>query len=401
MNRIAIILSLLAAFAKNATAGNMYQPVPKDTLSVSADTTIKVDEAKEDEEIAEIIKGKTPPSKDKVQYFSQVTKYGFKNLFTKYSYNTSMAYSSQINPSAVGFIQDYMDTHGKYLTNMKGWGQPYFNLIESILMQYGLPRELKYIAVIESNLNVGATSYKGAGGPWQFMPYTAREYGLAVNGYYDERRDYTKSTHAAARYLLTLYRQLHDWLLVMAAYNGGPGRVYSAIKKSGSRNFWNLQYHLPAESRTYVKRFIATHFIMEGGGGVTTAPNLNPDVQIVGNGANPYDIKPSLTPEELESSSTQAVSGKFNSLIIAKNLTMDIVQFNRFNPQFDDMITNNGNYDLRLPNDKMQLFLANKYSILNECVQVLLGDNTISSNQTFYPSPEKPKAPQAKKKKKV
>lgn len=400
MNRIAVILFLFTAFALTAKAGGMYQPEIQDTVSAVTDTIIKADEAKEDKEIDEIIKGKTPPAKDKVQYFSQVTKYGFKNLFTKYSYNPSMAYSSQINPGAVGFIQDYMDAHGKYLTNMKGWGQPYFNLIESILMQYGLPRELKYIAVIESNLSVGATSYKGAGGPWQFMPYTAREYGLVVNGYYDERRDYTKSTHAAARYLLSLYRQLHDWLLVMAAYNGGPGRVYSAIKKSGSRNFWNLQYHLPAESRTYVKRFIATHFIMEGGGGVTTTANLNPEIQVIGNGANPYDIKPSLTPEELETSATQAVSGKFNSLIIAKNLTMDIVQFNRFNPQFDDMIANNGNYDLRLPNDKMQLFLANKYSILNECVQVLLGDNNISSNQTFYPSPEKTKAPQAKKKKK-
>lgn len=400
MNRIAIILFLFTAFAFTAKADSKYQPGIQDTVLAVTDTIIKADEAKEDKEIDEIIKGKTPPAKDKVQYFSQVTKYGFKNLFTKYSYNPSMAYSSQINPGAVGFIQDYMDAHGKYLTNMKGWGQPYFNLIESILMQYGLPRELKYIAVIESNLSVGATSYKGAGGPWQFMPYTAREYGLVVNGYYDERRDYTKSTHAAARYLLSLYRQLHDWLLVMAAYNGGPGRVYSAIKKSGSRNFWNLQYHLPAESRTYVKRFIATHFIMEGGGGVTTTANLNPGIQVIGNGANPYDIKPSLTPEELETSATQAVSGKFNSLIIAKNLTMDIVQFNRFNPQFDDMIANNGNYDLRLPNDKMQLFLANKYSILNECVQVLLGDNNISSNQTFYPSPEKTKTPQAKKKKK-
>ena len=78
---------------------------------------------------------------------------------------------------------------------------------------------------------------------------------------------------------------------------------------------------------------------------------------------------------------------------------MDIIQFNRFNPQFDDMIANNGNYDLRLPEDKMQLFLANKYNILNECVQVLLGDNTISSNQTFYPSPEKNRPPAKKKKK--
>jgi membrane-bound lytic murein transglycosylase D len=399
MNKFVFIPLLIALTAGTAAAGNYYQ---QDTLMVLADTTIKIDEAKEDEVIDEVIKTKTLPAKDKVQYFSQVTKYGFKNLFTRYSYNPSMAYSSQINPSAAGFIQDYMDAHGKHLNKMKGWGQPYFNLIEGILSQYGLPRELKYIAVIESNLSVGATSNKGAGGPWQFMPYTAREYGLVVNGYYDERRDYTKSTHAAARYLLTLYRQLKDWLLVMAAYNGGPGRVYSAIKKSGSRNFWNLQYYLPSESRTYVKRFIATHYIMEGSGGITTMVNNsgNAGIQINGNGANPFDIKPALTPEELETTATQTVSGKFNSLIIAKNISMDIVQFNRFNPQFDDMIANNGNYDLRLPEDKMQLFLANKYTILNECVQVLLGDNTISSNQTFYPSPEKTK-PAVKKKKKV
>ncbi len=400
MKRFFIILFSLAGFINRVNAGTSFQLLPQDT--VLTDTTIKINEAEEDEAIDEVVKTKTLPAKDKVQYFSQVTKYGFKSLFTRYSYNPSMAYNSQINPSAIGFVEDYMEAHGKHLTKMKGWGQPYFNLIESILMQYGLPRELKYIAVIESNLSAGATSYKGAGGPWQFMPHTAREYGLVVNGYYDERRDYTRSTHAAARYLLTLYRQLHDWLLVMAAYNGGPGRVYSAIKKSGSRNFWNLQYYLPAESRTYVKRFIATHYIMEGGGGVTTTvANANPGVQVNGEGANPFDIKPSLTPEELENTATQTISGKYNSLIIAKNLSLDITQFNRFNPQFDNMIANNGNYDLRLPNDKMQVFLANKYTILNECVQVLLGDNNISSNQTFYPAPEKEKpAVPAKKKKK-
>ena len=116
---------------------------------------------------------------------------------------------------------------------MKGWGTPYFNLIDNIFAQYGLPKELKYLAVIESNLSTAATSWVGAGGPWQFMPYTARDYGLVVNAGYDERRDYFKSTHAAARYLLTLYKQMHDWLLVIAAYNGGPGRVYYAISKSG------------------------------------------------------------------------------------------------------------------------------------------------------------------------
>ncbi|WP_462249448.1 lytic transglycosylase domain-containing protein, partial [Ferruginibacter sp.] len=384
-----ILLLLFTAFflLPKAKAGNVLSNNLQQQQLPLTDTTVKIEKI-EEEIIDEVIKTKAPPAKDKVQYFSQVTKYGFKNLFSKYSYNTTLSYSSQVNPSATVFIQDYMKAHGSYLTKMKGWGQPYFNLIENILNQYGLPRELKYIAVIESNLSTAATSHVGAGGPWQFMPYTARDYGLVVNGYYDERRDYFKSTHAASRYLLSLYKQFHDWLLVMAAYNGGPGRVYSAIKKSGSRNFWNLQYHLPAESRTYVKRFIATHYIMEGSGGVTTVSNQNGNYEMNSNGpgANPFDTKPQLTPEELETTATQAVSGKYNSIVIAKNLAMDIVQFNRFNPEFDYMMTNNGNYDLRLPQDKMQLFQANKYIILNECVQILLGDNNISNNQTFYPA---------------
>ncbi len=384
-----ILLLLFTAFflLPKAKAGNVLSNNLQQQQLPLTDTAVKIEKI-EEEIIDEVIKTKAPPAKDKVQYFSQVTKYGFKNLFSKYSYNTTLSYSSQVNPSATVFIQDYMKAHGTYLTKMKGWGQPYFNLIESILNQYGLPRELKYIAVIESNLSTAATSHVGAGGPWQFMPYTARDYGLVVNGYYDERRDYFKSTHAASRYLLSLYKQFHDWLLVMAAYNGGPGRVYSAIKKSGSRNFWNLQYHLPAESRTYVKRFIATHYIMEGSGGVTTVSNQNGNYEMNSNGpgANPFDTKPQLTPEELETTATQAVSGKYNSIVIAKNLAMDILQFNRFNPEFDYMMTNNGNYDLRLPQDKMQLFQANKYIILNECVQILLGDNNISNNQTFYPA---------------
>ncbi|MGB4845991.1 MAG: lytic transglycosylase domain-containing protein [Ferruginibacter sp.] len=344
----------------------------------------------EDEIISEVIKTKAPPQKEKVQYFSQVTKYGFKNLFAQYNYNPALPYSSQVNPNAESYMQDYLKAHTKSLTSMKSWGQPYFTLIDNILSQYGLPRELKYLAVIESNLSTRATSWVGAGGPWQFMPYTARDYGLVVNNVLDERRDYYKSTHAAARYLLTLYGQMKDWLLVIAAYNGGPGRVYSAIKKSGSRNFWNLQYYLPAESRNHVKKFIATHYIMEGTGGVTTAVNLSGNYDPRG-GVNSYDAKPNLTEEELSTAATQSITGKYNSFIIAKNLAMDIVSFNRYNPDFDNMMSINGNYDLRLPADKMQLFLANKYVILNECVQLLLGDNPPppSNQSTTYPAPKK------------
>ena len=387
------IVLLFLFFTVNAGIAS-FQQIP------AANDSIIIDEKLEDELIDSVIKTKAPPSKDKVQYFSQVTRYGFKNLFANYAYNPTLPYAAQVNINATGFIEGYMKEHGKYLQGMKGWGLPYFNLMESILMQYGLPRELKYIAVIESNLKSGATSIKGAGGPWQLMPGTARELGLSVNQYVDDRRDYFRSTHAAAKYLLKNYRIFHDWLLVMAAYNGGPGRVYSAIKKSGSRNFWALQYFLPEESRTYVKRFIATHYIMEGTGGVTTSVNNNSVFGNSGGGLpseNPFDKKPVLTEEELSTTETQTISGKYNSLVIAKNLAMDINHFNRFNPDFDAMMNSNGNYDLRLPGDKMQLFLANKYVILNECIQILLGENTISGNQTFYPSPKPVKAVKKKK----
>lgn len=347
------------------------------SLSTKVDSTAEINK-EEDVIIDEIIEQHSVPQKDKVQYFSQLTRYGFKNLFNSFSYNPSLPYSSQVNPHAESYMQDYLRAHSKTLLKMKTWAVPYFNFIDNIFAQYGLPRELKYLAVIESHLSTGATSWVGAAGPWQFMPYTAREYGLLVNSAYDERRDYFKSTHAAARYLLTLYKQTHDWLLVIAAYNGGPGRVFNAIKRSGSRNFWALQYYLPEESRNHVKKFIATHYIMEGENPVSYANGTAV--------SNPFDTKPDISLKEAENAETQTITGKFNSVIIAKNLSMEITEFNRYNPNFDQLISANGQFELVLPADKMQIFQANKYTILNECVQYLLSDFDVPNNKTVYPS---------------
>lgn len=349
-----------------------------DTLSLPDAITITQNA---DREIDSLEIPATRPEKDKVQYLSEITRYGFKNLFSKYRYNPSLPYSSQVNPHAEGYMQDYLRTHSGQLEKMREWGTPYFNLIDQIFSQYGLPRELKYLAVIESNLQTSATSWAGAGGPWQFMPYTARDYGLVVNERYDERRDYLKSTHAAARYLLTLYKQMHDWLLVIAAYNGGPGRVFEAMKKSGSRNFWDLQYYLPQESRNHVKKFIATHYIMEANGGTG----------ILGKGAagsmeeNPFDNNPKLSATELENSRKETISGKYNSTVIAKYLSMDLPEFNKYNPLFDLRLGKTGQFDLLLPADKMDIFLANRYTILNESVQLLLGEPDIPNMRTVYP----------------
>jgi membrane-bound lytic murein transglycosylase D len=343
-----------------------------------SDTTIKDKDQQEDKAIDDVIKSSTPPKKEKVQYFSQVTKYGFKNLFKNYSYDPAMPYSSQVNPYAETYMQDYLQAHGKYLQDMKPTALPYFNLIDGILSQYGLPRELKYLAVIESDLKSNALSNVGARGPWQFMSYTAKDYGLQVNQFTDDRTDYYKSTHAAAKYLLSLYKDFKDWLLVIAAYNGGPGRVYTAIKKSGSRNFWSMQYYLPEESRNHVKKFIATHYIMEAGNG-GSPENFN--YRSINGVAGP--LKPAISDEEISASDTLVLSGKYIGSVIAKNLGMDLNDFNRYNPGFDDMLASSGTYDLRLPNEKMDLFVANKYPILNECVQQWLGDVNIDTKTVY------------------
>jgi len=133
-----------------------------------------------------------------------------------------------------------------------------------------LPVQLKYLAVVESELKTTALSRVGAVGAWQLMPETARNYSLKVSSRYDERKHLYKSTVAAAKYLNYLHNIFNDWLLTIAAYNGGPGTVFKAIKRSGSRNFWKLQDFLPMETRLHVKRFISTHYFFEGEGSVTT-----------------------------------------------------------------------------------------------------------------------------------
>ena len=360
-------------------------------LSIS-DSVVNA-EAKEDSVIDELILAKKMPSSDKIRFFSQATRYGLKNLFPQYGYNSSMPYSAQVNSNAPGFTEMYMRQHSKYLLDMKTWGAPYFNIIENILTQYGLPKELKYIAVIESNLQTGAVSNKGAGGPWQFMPGTARQFNLVINNYTDERTDYFKSTNAAAKYLLLLYRQLKDWLLVMAAYNGGAERVLNAERMSGSTNFWNLQQYLPEESRTYVKRFIATHYIMENGSapgfaGFDGSMNMSntPSGTLNYSNTNPRDLnKPGISDSEMFALNTERISGYYKAMVIARNLSMDINDFNRFNPNMDALLTRTGNYDLRLPPEKMQSFLAIKYDILNESVNTLLQEKVPDEAVVKYP----------------
>lgn len=137
----------------------------------------------------------------------------------------------------------------------------YFPMIEDIFDSYGLPAELKYMAVIESALNPNAVSRMGATGLWQFMYSTGRSYGLTINSVVDERRDPVKSTHAAAKFIKDLYSMYNDWTLVIAAYNCGPGNVNKAIRRSGNKkDYWDIYYRLPRETRGYIPQFVAATY---------------------------------------------------------------------------------------------------------------------------------------------
>ena len=159
----------------------------------------------------------------------------FKDLFATTTLSNGVNIA-QLNPLAINFVEDYIDSHSKMLGELKDRARPYFDMMDAVLVKHGLPKELKYLAVIESQLKTNARSWAGAVGPWQFMPATGRIMGLRINRKIDERRDIYKSTHAASRYLTNLYSLYGDWLLVIAAYNGGPGKVNSAMKRSGSRD---------------------------------------------------------------------------------------------------------------------------------------------------------------------
>ncbi|MFN7116858.1 MAG: lytic transglycosylase domain-containing protein [Saprospiraceae bacterium] len=139
----------------------------------------------------------------------------------------------------------------------------YFPIFEHFLRKYDLPAELKYIPYVETRLKPRAISPVGATGLWQFMSYTAQRYHLRTNSLVDDRYDPIRATEAATRFLQDLYVEFDDWLLALAAYNCGSGRVQRAIRLSKSRDYWKLRRYLPVQTQQYIPRFIAAAYIGE------------------------------------------------------------------------------------------------------------------------------------------
>ncbi len=176
--------------------------------------------------------------------------------------NIQQSVELKFNKEVKRYINSYVKGGRTTTENILGRSAIYFPIFEYYLQLYNLPEDLKFLAIIESELKTSAVSHKGAGGLWQFIPSTGRMYGLKMNNYVDERFDIHKSSDAAARLLSDLYARYNNWSLAIAAYNSGTVNIDNAIRKGRSKDFWKIRKYLPKETQHYVPKFIAVCYVM-------------------------------------------------------------------------------------------------------------------------------------------
>jgi membrane-bound lytic murein transglycosylase D len=265
------------------------------------------------------------------------------------------AYPAALNPSDEAFVKSYIDRYRNGLVNLQKDKTVLIRFIEYVLTTNGIPKELKNLAVTESYLSNTVVSGAGAAGPWQFMPETARGYGLRVDKGLDERFDVYKSTYAAAQILKQLFRHFKDWNLVLAAYSCGPDRIDKAIQQSGSSNFWDIEPYLPLETRNHVKKFISITHVL--------------DNKVV----TPWQPTGQAVPDSLglakKGLTMCYVAAGYSLDKVAAKLDLDIQKVQSWNPLFDRKLSEQGFFWLILPIQNMPDFLLYKNDILELSIE--------------------------------
>ncbi len=165
------------------------------------------------------------------------------------------------NEEVESYIRRYLTYNAADTEEILGRSIQYFPIFEHYLSMNGLPDALKFLPIVESELVPYSVSVHGAAGLWQFIPATARAYGLIVDPYLDERKDAYKSTEAAVKYLKRLYQRFGTWELALAAYNCGPSRVSRVIQEKNCRDFWQIRDRLPRETQRYISRYLAASYV--------------------------------------------------------------------------------------------------------------------------------------------
>ena len=241
----------------------------------------------------------------------------------------------------------------------------FFPIYEKILRENDMPDELKYLSLIESGLNPRAISHASAGGLWQFMPVTGREFGLRQDDYIDERFCPEKATEAACKYMKRLYRVFGDWEMALAAYNSGPGTVKRAIRRSGKNTFWGVYPFLPRETRSYVPQYVGILYMMHY--------------------ANDHGIF-AEKPEYPVLTETIPTRGYFNLGEFADLSGVTLEEIYQLNPQLVSTIipAHFGAYSIKIPKEKYDYFEENRLAILDSAHQmpIMLLANVADSTAT-------------------
>ena len=247
------------------------------------------------------------------------------------------------------FINQYISGRWSPLRNVLAMSKYYFPIIEEELLAAGLPLELRYLPIIESNLSIRATSRMGAVVLWQFMPATGKNLGLEINSLVDERCDVLKSTRAACRFLAYLYKVYGDWTLAIAAYNCGPGNVNRAIARAGAncKTYWDIYDFLPRETRGYVPKFIAAAYAYTY--------------------HNAHNIAPAPTPDCI-ATDTVMVNRVMHLGQVASTLNIPIETLRDLNPQYklDIIPATKKAYSLRLPTRYTSEFVQSEKDIYSK-----------------------------------
>lgn len=261
--------------------------------------------------------------------------------------NSQTPIDLEYNRHVKGYINMYANRGRNQTARMLGLAEIYFPMFEATLDKYNIPLEIKYLAIVESALNPTAGSRAGAKGLWQFMYATGKMYGLKQNSMVDDRFDPYKATEAACQHMLDLYAIYHDWNLVLAAYNSGPGNVNRAIRRAGGlKDYWAIWPFLPRETRGYVPAFIAVNYIF----------NYAAEHNI-------YPIDPGILHNQIDSITVRDVIS-FDQIAEFMHLPIKDVKF--LNPAYKEGIipaVNGQKYILRLPRKHINYFIDHEDSL--------------------------------------
>jgi membrane-bound lytic murein transglycosylase D len=278
-------------------------------------------------------------------------------------------------------VNDYIAGYINYFTNTKKGHNTIENslareglyraMVEQVLTDEGVPKDLIYLAIAESGFRPRAVNARsGAGGMWQFMPYG--DYGLVRNAWVDERFDPEKSTRAYARYIKELHGQFGDWYLAMAAYDWGAGKVQRAVQRTGYADFWELYQRnvLPAETKNYVPIIVAAAIMAK-----------NPSQY----GLSDIPVDPPLR------SDTVTTDSNINLRLVADMVGTTMEGIQELNPSLLQMSTpNDFSFDLHLPPGTAPLFQQRLVLVPEEHrnawrFHIATQDDTLASiAQTFH-----------------